>query len=74
MKNSVIKEMSTPELAERLAEEEKQLVRLRINHAVTPLENPTKIKEYKITVARMKTEMRARELSEKLKVKSEKWK
>jgi len=62
MKNAVIKEMSTAELMERLTEEKKQLTKLKINHAVTPLENPMKIKEYKSTVARINTELRKREI------------
>jgi len=62
MKNTVIKEMTTGELLERLTEEKKQLAKLKINHAVTPLENPQKIKEYKTTIARIKTELRKREL------------
>ena len=62
MKNTVVKEMSTVELLERLTEEKKQLAKLKINHAVTPLENPQKIKEYKTTIARIKTELRKREI------------
>lgn len=64
MKQSVIKELSNAELIERLDEEKKQLVKLKINHAVSPLENPIKIKEYRKTVARIKTEIRNRELNE----------
>ncbi len=64
MKQSVIKELSNAELIERLDEEMKQLVKLKINHAVSPLENPLKIKEYRKTVARIKTEIRNREIIE----------
>ncbi len=62
MKQAVIKELSTSDLRERLDEERKQLTRLRLNHAVSPLENPMKIKEYRRTVARILTELRKREL------------
>jgi len=64
MKQSVITELSKAELLERLVEETKQLVKLKINHAVSPMENPMKIKEYRKTVARIKTEIRKRELNE----------
>lgn len=64
MKNNVITEMSTPELQERLEEEKKQLTRLKLNHAVSPLENPLKLKFYRKTIARMQTELRKRELEE----------
>ncbi len=62
MKASVIREMSTSELNERLEEDKKHLVRLRLNHAVSPLENPNKIKAYRKIVARIKTELRKREI------------
>ncbi len=65
MKQSVVIELSTSELKERLETEKKQLLKLKFNHAVSPLENPMKIKAYKQTVARLETELRARILKEK---------
>jgi large subunit ribosomal protein L29 len=62
MKHEVIRQFSTPDLIERLEEERKQLVRMKINHAVSPLENPMKIKEYKRVIARLQTELKARQL------------
>jgi large subunit ribosomal protein L29 len=67
MEQEVIRELSTAELKERLEEESKQLVKLRLNHAVSPLENPNKIKAYRKTIARIKTEVRKRELEEQIK-------
>ncbi|MDR1757862.1 MAG: 50S ribosomal protein L29 [Bacteroidales bacterium] len=67
MKQSVIIELSTPEIVERLAEEKQQLVKLKLNNAVSPLENPNKIKEQRRTIARMKTELRRREINEQSK-------
>jgi large subunit ribosomal protein L29 len=64
MKQEVIKELSTSDLKDRLEDETKQLVKLRINHAVSPLENPNKIKAYRKIIARIKTELRKRELEE----------
>ncbi|MEI6347811.1 MAG: 50S ribosomal protein L29 [Bacteroidota bacterium] len=57
MKQSEINELSMNDLLERLESEKKQLVKLKINHAVTPIENPNKIKEYRKTIARFKTEI-----------------
>jgi len=62
MKNNVIKELSTAELQERLTVEKAQLNKIKINHAVTPLENPNKIKEARREIARVMTELRKREL------------
>jgi large subunit ribosomal protein L29 len=47
-----------------LDEEKKQLTRLKINHAVSPLENPNKIKAYRKTVARIITELKRREIEQ----------
>jgi len=66
MKQSVIIELSNDDLLERLEEEQKQLVRLKLNHAVSPLENPNKIKDYRKTVARIKTEIHKRQLEGKI--------
>jgi large subunit ribosomal protein L29 len=64
MKQEVIRELSTAELIERLDEERKQLNKLKLNHAVSPLENPNKIKTYRRTIARMVTELRSRQLND----------
>ena len=64
MKMEVIRELGTAELLERLEEEKKQLVKLKLNHAVSQLENPNKIKVYKKSIARMETELRRRQLEE----------
>ncbi|NLN95784.1 MAG: 50S ribosomal protein L29 [Bacteroidales bacterium] len=64
MKQSVVRELSTPDIIERLEEERKQLLRLKLNHAVSPLENPNKIKDYRRTIARLETELRKRQLAQ----------
>lgn len=64
MKSSEIRELSEKELEERLESEENMLVRLRMNHAVSPLDNPYKIVETRRNVARLKTEVRARQMKE----------
>jgi large subunit ribosomal protein L29 len=65
MKQAVISGLSTKELYERLEEEERQLVKLKLHHAVSSIENPNRIKEYRKTIARLKTEVRARDLAAK---------
>ncbi|HOF15581.1 MAG TPA: 50S ribosomal protein L29 [Bacteroidales bacterium] len=64
MKQAVISEFSTKELYERLEAENLQLTKLKLHHAVSSIENPNKIKEYRKTIARLKTEIRNRELAE----------
>ena len=65
MENNVIKELSTVELQERLVSEKLRLNKVKINHAVTPLENPNIIKTTKQGVARIMTELRMREINSK---------
>jgi large subunit ribosomal protein L29 len=65
MKTSEIKELSTSDLLERIDTEKNMLVRMKLNHAITPLDNPKKLREAKLTIARLLTEMRKRELNTK---------
>jgi large subunit ribosomal protein L29 len=67
MKTSEIRELSTPDLLERIDTEKTMLVRMKLNHAITPLENTQKLKLAKTTIARLLTELRAREIKQKSK-------
>ncbi len=71
MEQTVIIELTTPELIERLEEERKQLTKLKLNHAVSPLENPNKIKSFRRTIARLKTELRKRVQGEEVTIKEQ---
>ena len=65
MKNElVLKELSTSELKEKLDNERNMYQKMLLNHAVSPLENPNKIKESRRNIARYLTELRAREIAE----------
>ena len=64
MKNSEIRELTTKEIAERIDAEKDKLIRMRMNHAITPLDNPIILKEARKNMARLKTEMRKRQLTE----------
>ena len=64
MKSSEIKELTIQELQERLESEETLMVRMKMNHAVSPLDNPNKIVEIRRNIARLKTEVRARQIQE----------
>ena len=65
MKNElVLKELSTAELKEKLDNERSMYQKMLMTHAVSPLENPNKLKESRKTIARCLTELRAREIAE----------
>ncbi len=63
MKTSEIKELETKELAERIEAEVAKYEQMKFNHTVSPLENPSLIKATRRDIARMKTELRQRELN-----------
>ncbi len=63
MKMNKIKEMSSPELENELSELKSELFKLRFSLATNGLDNPMKIKEVKKDIARVKTEIRKRELN-----------
>ena len=55
MKTSEIRELSAAELAERIEAEKANLLRMKVNHAVSPGENPTLIRKARRDIARMLT-------------------
>ena len=61
-KQEAIREMSTADLNDRLDQAREQLVKMRLNHAVSPLDNPNQIRETRKNIARYLTELRRREL------------
>ena len=61
MKKSEIEKLSLEDLQDKLAEFKKQLSDLKMNHAVSPLENPLQIKTVRKTVARLLTAIAAKQ-------------
>ena len=61
MKINEVRELSTPELEEKLAELKQELFNLRFQKAVNQLENPKKIGDVKKTIARILTIIHERE-------------
>ena len=60
MKNSEILELSTEELVARIGEERANLTKLKFAHAVSAIENPTRITKVRKEVARLSTELTKR--------------
>lgn len=65
MKISEIRQIPVAELAERIADEVAKYNQLLLNHSISPLDNPSQIKEARRTIARMKTVLRESELNNK---------
>ncbi|KAA6302254.1 MAG: 50S ribosomal protein L29 [Candidatus Ordinivivax streblomastigis] len=62
MKIAEIRDLATPELKERIDTEVKVYEQKKINHSISPLDSPAVITQSRKEIARMKTELRKREL------------
>jgi large subunit ribosomal protein L29 len=61
MKYSEIKGLNLAELKEKLGSEQEALRKMKFAHQVSAIENPMKIKETRKLIARLKTELTAKE-------------
>jgi large subunit ribosomal protein L29 len=61
--NKGLVEMSEADLKARIQEDELRLKKLEFAHAISPLENPMSIRDLRKDVARLKTELRKKELA-----------
>lgn len=64
MKSSEVRDMTTLELDNKLADLKKELFNLRFQHAINQLDNPARLKAVKKDIARVKTIMLERSQSE----------
>ncbi len=60
MKASTLVELSVEELQSQVQSESKNLANLKLNHSVSPLENPLVIRNARVNIARLKTELSKR--------------
>ena len=67
MKKEDIKELTSEELQLRLQEEKANYVRYRMNHAVSPVDNPMKMRDMRRGIARIHTELTKRAKAEQSK-------
>ena len=61
MKPAEIRKLSVEELKEKIKGEQESLQKMKFAHAISPIENPMKIREAKKLVARLRTELTAKE-------------
>ena len=64
MKKAEIKELNTKDLQERVQTEKAEYVKMKLDHAISPVENTSKLREVRKGIARMMTELRQREINE----------
>ncbi len=63
MKQDQVQDLSIVELKDKIQEETQVLAKMVFNHTVSTIENPLKIRSTRRAIARMKTELRKRELT-----------
>ena len=63
MKIKEIKELADKDLREKLEQSVMALNQTKLNHQISPLENPSQIKAARRDIARIETELRQRELN-----------
>ncbi|HON18315.1 MAG TPA: 50S ribosomal protein L29 [Salinivirgaceae bacterium] len=65
MKMSEVRQLSDKDLKDRIKDLKITLTQLRINHAITPLDNPMQLRALRKDIARLNTELRQREISKR---------
>ena len=62
MKSAEIKDLSVEDLKEKIGEMEVMQDKIVLTHQISPLENPLQLRWSRRDIARLKTELRNREL------------
>jgi large subunit ribosomal protein L29 len=62
MKNADIKNLSVAELKDKIAAEKEAMRKIQFAHKISSIENPMRINQTRKLIARLSTELRAKEL------------
>ncbi|MBK9400969.1 MAG: 50S ribosomal protein L29 [Bacteroidetes bacterium] len=60
MKQSIVKDLTTDEVREKMSDERASYTKMKMAHAVSPVENPMKLRASRRAIARLETELRKR--------------
>ena len=60
MKQDIVKDLTIEEIREKIAQERAMYTKLKMSHAVSPIENPMKIRASRRAIARLETEYKKR--------------
>lgn len=55
-----LNDLTDQELSEKLKDDHAQYIRMKFNHAVSPIENPTRLRQLRRDIARIRTEITRR--------------
>lgn len=64
MKIEEVRELTSKEIAERVQTDALNLNKMQLQHSISPLDNPTQIKELRRDIARLKTVLCERALNQ----------
>ncbi|OFX30127.1 MAG: 50S ribosomal protein L29 [Bacteroidetes bacterium GWA2_32_17] len=64
MKTAEVRELSTKEIKERIEDEKSMLVKMKLNHHISPMDNPLKLRSTRRIIAKLITELHSRETKE----------
>lgn len=60
MKQSIVRDLTTDEIREKIRDERAAIVKMKIAHTVSPIENPTVLRASRRAIARLITELNKR--------------
>lgn len=60
MKQAIVKDLTTDEIRDKIRDERNSYVKLKMAHAVSPMDNPMKIRVSRRAIARLITELHKR--------------
>jgi large subunit ribosomal protein L29 len=63
VQNKEIRELTTAELEEKLNAAVLDYTKMKLNHAITPLESPIQIRDKRKYIARLRCELRSRQIN-----------
>lgn len=63
MKQDIVRDLTTEEVRDRIAEERGIYTKLKMSHMVSPIENPLKIRASRRLIARLETEYKKRTMA-----------
>jgi large subunit ribosomal protein L29 len=69
MKQDIVKDLTTDEIRDRIAEERGVYTKMKMSHAVSPIENPLKIRASRRLIARLTTEYKKRTMAAQSEIK-----
>ena len=64
MTSKELKDLSQDQLKQQIAQERERLLRLKFAHAISPIENPLRIRASRKEIARLLTELSAKSIQQ----------